>query len=520
MGGFVLCGWIWDIEALKSIYGPITMKANTAIGLLLSGTALAIVRMAPPLTSALAFVAGAIGAATLTQHIAGWDLGIDQLLFTERPGAAATASPNRMGPNASTSFLLASIALHRLARGDGRGAAVAQKLSIGAVVLASIPLAGYFYGASELYGIAQFTGIALHSALAFLLLHAGILITRPDTGPVAAFLREGPAGTVLRRLALPVAAVPLLLGFLAINAVAAGIVDRGLGLGLYAVALIVVLGAIVWHTARVIEVSDRARRRAEEHRDTLIVSERQARAEAERASQLKDQFLATLSHELRTPLNVMLGWTQMLERGVKAADQARVAALVARNGRLLARLVEDLLDLSRVAAGQFEIARGPVALNGVVQGALEAIAPMANANGIAVDAALDPALETIDADGARLQQIVWNLLSNAVKFTRAGGRIDVRTARAGDGVVLTVIDTGVGFDEAFAPEIFKPFRQADPSVSREHGGLGLGLSIAKHLAELHGGTLTGSSPGVNRGATFTLTLPCRAPVPARMAAAR
>jgi signal transduction histidine kinase len=509
IGVFVLCGWIWDVDSFKTIYGPITMKTNAAIGFVLCGASLLTLRSLPLLAMACASLAAVIGAVTLSEHLVGWDAGIDQLLFAETPGAAGTASPNRMGPNASLSFVLVSSALWRLARGGPERIASAQKLSLLAIVLACIPVAGYLYGATELYGVAWLTGIALHTALGFIILNLGTLSARPDSGPVAVFLGDGPAGTVLRRLAVPVAALPFLLGYLTILARNAGIVDRGLGTALYAVALMVVLGLTVWHTAQAVDITDRARRRAEEARDRLIVSERKARADAERASQLKDQFLATLSHELRTPLNVMLGWTQMLERGIPLEDHARTAALVARNGRLLARLVEDLLDLSRVTVGQFEIVRAPIVLNRVVQSAVESIGPTAAAKGISLSTDLDPRVQSIYADAGRVQQIIWNLLSNAVKFTGSGGRIVVRTCLEPDAAVLTVSDTGIGFDASFAPELFTAFRQADSSASREHGGLGLGLSIAKHLAELHGGSLTGSSPGLGAGAIFTLRLPQR-----------
>jgi signal transduction histidine kinase len=513
VGAFVLCGWAWNVEAFKTIYGPITMKTNTAIGLLLCGISLTVLRWSPRLSRFCAGSAGLLAGLTLSEHLAGWNLGIDELLFTEAPGAAATASPNRMGLNASTSLLLDGLALFYLARGGPRGATIAQALAVVSLSLAAVPIAGYLYGAEQLYGIARYTGIALHTALSFAVLSAGILTARANIGPVAVFFDDGPAGTMLRRLAMPIVGIPLALGYFEIYARRLELVDRGLGTALYAISVIVVLGVTVWTTAQIIERSDRARRQAERDRDVLMVSEREARAEAERASQLKDQFLATLSHELRTPLNVMLGWTRMLETGTSPQDHVRIAGLVARNGRLLARLVEDLLDLSRVTAGQFEICPAPTLLNGLVESSLEALGPMAAAKGIELAAELDPGVPPIDADAERLQQVVWNLLSNAVKFTPAGGRIVARSSGEAERVILTISDTGIGFDEAFAPDIFTPFRQADPSTSREHGGLGLGLSIARHLAELHGGSLTASSDGVGRGATFTLILP-RAPSPA------
>jgi signal transduction histidine kinase len=169
----------------------------------------------------------------------------------------------------------------------------------------------------------------------------------------------------------------------------------------------------------------------------------------------------------------------------------------------------DLLDISRASVGQFELSRRPISFNTLVQGSLEALAPGAVAKTVHLRSELDPALGLPDADPDRLQQIVSNLVSNAIKFTDAGGRVTIRTALDGDEATLTVIDTGIGFDETFAAQLFQPFRQADSSTRREHGGLGLGLSIARHIAELHGGSITGYSAGPQRGATFGLRLPIR-----------
>jgi signal transduction histidine kinase len=358
-----------------------------------------------------------------------------------------------------------------------------------------------------LYALAHYTGIAWHTAVALLVLHVGILVARPDTGPMRRFVSDGPEGTMLRRLTLPISAAPFVAGYLVLLGRNADLYDRGLALALLAFSLVVILWITVWHTARVLEALDQQRRLAEQARDQLLVRERNARDEAERANHLKDRFIATLSHELRTPLNVMLGWTQVLESGERTGQHPRAAAVVARNGRLLARLIEDLLDISRATAGQFEISRTPLSINAIAQAALDAISPVATAKGLQLAANLDPAVGSVEADGDRLQQVVWNLLSNAVKFTPAGGRIEVRTTPARDSVRLDVIDTGIGFDQSFAGHIFEPFRQADPSTRREHGGLGLGLSIARHLIELHGGSMTASSEGVGRGARFTVMLP-------------
>jgi signal transduction histidine kinase len=510
IGAIVLVGWTFHIDALRSMHGSITMKTNMAVGLLLCGLALCFhVRRAKAVGVICATVAAALGVLTLSEHLVGWDLGIDQLLFVEQLGRAARIPPNRMGVNGSMTLALSGAALLLLFRATPRTIRFAQRLAMACMVLATFAIAGYLYGAVAVYAIARYTGIALPTALAFVVLNAGILVARVDEGPMIAFIDKGPAGTLLRRLAVPVVAVPLALGYLVMLGRQTDLYDRGLSIALFAVSLVIAMWATIWQTAKVMAESDRHRRLAEQDRDDLLVRERIARSEAERASRLKDQFMAVLSHELRTPLNVMLGWTKALETNTLPERRAHAAAVVARNGRLLARLVEDLLDISRASVGQFELSRRPISFNTLVQGSLEALAPSAVAKNVHLRSELDPALGLLDADPDRLQQIVSNLVSNAIKFTDAGGRVTIRTALNGDEATFTVIDTGIGFDETFAAQLFQPFRQADSSTRREHGGLGLGLSIARHIAELHGGSITGYSAGPQRGATFGLRLPIR-----------
>jgi signal transduction histidine kinase len=502
----VLVGWQLQMPALTGLFGVITMKTNGAIALMLCGTAVLLLRRVRFAAAGLGLLAALLGAATLFEHASGRDLGIDQALFTEAPGAAATASPNRMGPNASISVLMAGTAILLLTRRRARATRIAQRLAFTGLALALLALAGYIYGVKELYSL-ELTGIAWHSAGALLVLHVGILAGSPETGPMARFVSDGPEGTMLRRLTLPISVAPFVAGYMVLMGRDANLYDRGLSLALLALSLVILLWFTVWHTARVLASIDQQRRQAEHARDQLLVREREARDEAEQANQLKDRFIATLSHELRTPLNVMLGWTQVLESSERAARHPHAASVVARNGRLLARLIEDLLDISRATAGQFELTRKPLSLNLIAQAAIESIGPVAASKGLHLTANLDPAVGSIDADADRLQQVVWNMLSNAVKFTPPGGHIDVHTSAAAGSVQLEVIDSGIGFDESFAPHVFEPFRQADPSARREHGGLGLGLSIARHLVELHGGSITAHSAGVGHGARITVTLP-------------
>jgi PAS domain S-box-containing protein len=265
--------------------------------------------------------------------------------------------------------------------------------------------------------------------------------------------------------------------------------------------------------------------RMEVERDELLAREQAARAQAEAASRSKDEFLATLSHELRTPLTAILGWVQMLQSGRLAPSQfAHALAVVERNTRAQVRLIEDLLDVSRIITGKLRLELDPVELVEIVRAVLETVRPAAEAKGVALVSALEPSVGPIAGDADRLQQIVWNLLSNGVKYTPAGGRVEVGLTRTGSRVRITVTDTGIGIRPEFLPHLFDRFSQADSGPARTHTGLGLGLAIVRHLTELHGGTVHAESAGEGRGATFTVDLPLARPAvaeprPARAAAA-
>ncbi|HET9268806.1 MAG TPA: ATP-binding protein [Vicinamibacterales bacterium] len=249
-------------------------------------------------------------------------------------------------------------------------------------------------------------------------------------------------------------------------------------------------------------------KRAAAERERLLEAERAARAEAERANRVKDDFVAMVSHELRTPLNAMLGWTQLMKRGRNdPALIQRGIDVVARNSRLQAQLISDLLDISRIVAGKLQIETRSVDLGAIVGQSLETMEEEARTKGVVIEPSLDDAGSLVSGDASRLQQICWNLLSNAVKFTPRGGRVSVRLTFDGPWARLEVADTGVGIRPEFLPHVFDRFQQADRSITRQFGGLGLGLSIVKHLVELHGGAVEAASEGEGKGATFTVTLP-------------
>jgi PAS domain S-box-containing protein len=242
--------------------------------------------------------------------------------------------------------------------------------------------------------------------------------------------------------------------------------------------------------------------------NTDIEDLKQAREAAETANRIKDDFLATVSHELRTPLNAIIGWTHLLTRGkLDEETSARGLATIARNASAQNQLISDLLDVSRISSGQLRFESGIIDLIPVIEAATETVRPAADSAGIMLRLKLDPEGGMVSGDGMRLQQIVWNLLSNAIKFTPRGGEVTVRLKRESTNVVLSVSDTGEGISAEFLPYIFDRFRQAERTRKSEHGGLGLGLAIVRHLVEAHGGSISAASKGVGKGATFTVMFP-------------
>ncbi|MCD2516406.1 ATP-binding protein [Massilia sp. G4R7] len=275
--------------------------------------------------------------------------------------------------------------------------------------------------------------------------------------------------------------------------------------------------AIAVDNARLYE----ATARAAEERKVLLENEREARAEAERSSQMKDEFLATLSHELRTPLSAILGWSQVLRRGSRdGADLQRGLQTIERNARAQAQLIEDLLDMSRITSGKVLLDMQTLNPASFIDAAIETVRPAADAKHIAIEKRYDARAGglLVAGDSGRLQQVIWNLLSNAIKFTAREGmvavEIELRESEGADTVAITVRDNGAGIRPEFITHVFERFRQEDASMTRRHGGLGLGLSIVKHLVEQHGGTVRAESAGEGQGASFTIELPRAQALPA------
>ena len=269
----------------------------------------------------------------------------------------------------------------------------------------------------------------------------------------------------------------------------------------------VLFTSVVWFAS--------SRRRAEEKLreqshllQVALEREQAARSQAETADRLKEEFLATVSHELRTPLSAILGWAAMLNFSTLDVETTSNAlAVIERNAKAQAKIVGDILDVSSIVSGKLRIEARPVELATIIQAAVDTLQLAADAKSISLSVSIDPDAGVVVGDPDRLQQVVWNLVANAIKFTPLGGRADVQLERVDSHVVLTVSDNGIGISHEFLPHVFERFRQADSSITRKHGGLGLGLAIVRHLVELHGGTVLVESAGAGQGAKFTVRLP-------------
>ena len=631
IGAIGLAGWMFEIEAFKRIHPAwITMKANTALGLLLAGTAVALLRdeagslLARRVAQAFAIIVTAIGVLTLGEYFDWWTLPIDQALFRESVAEAGRSFPGRMGPVSALNFSLIGVGLLMLDVRSRRGPSPAQVCAFAVFVCTFFIFLTYFYAVELPADLAPYLSIALHTVIGFLLLASALLLARPDRGIVAVFLAENIGGVIARRMLPAALLAPALIGWLCTVGRNAGYYGRGVGTAILATALTLIFTNLVWWAARWLSVAHAQRRAAESARARLaaivdssadaiasktlegivtswnagaerlfgfscdemvghpitriIPKDRQheegeilgrlrsgecienyetlrvakdgrtldvsltispvrndsgrivgaskivrditprkladaelakARDAAESANRAKDDFLAVLSHELRTPLTPALVALTDLESAPPVDPKILhdALALIRRNIELEARLVDDLLDLTRISRGKLRITSAPVDLHATLRDAIAMAEPLLREKHISLSNDLSAPSHLVRGDAARLAQVFSNLLTNAAKFTPDAGRVSVATADFDGHVRVEVSDNGIGIAAEVQPGIFEPFRQGDASTTRRYGGLGLGLSVAKSLVEAHGGSIGVSSLGHDRGTTFTVTLP-------------
>lgn len=617
-GGVIsLLGWLLNINRFSDWWATgITIKPNTCLALIICGGALFLTVYFPAARNTIRILSAAvlaIGAATLFEHIAHIDLGIDTLLFDEPPGMAATAAPGRMGPPASISFIALGAALillqHQL-----RQQKIAVFLAMLVLGVGTLSLTGYLYGAESMYTIPRLTGIAVQTAILLILSSIGILATRPNLEPAKTLFEDNYAGILARRV-MPVAiAVPLALGWLRVAGERAHLYVGTFGTALRTLAEMFLLGIILWRGVQAIRVREEQRRNAEkrhqlsdirltqtlesmtdgfvtldaEGRFTYVNAQAEAifdrdrselihrvvwdifphvigtglyneilragregitseidsdgigkssrryfrnriypsadggvsiyfqdvtlRREAEeaqrKADQQKDEFLATLAHELRNPLAPIGNAAALLATpGISKEMLQSSAAIIGRQVKHMARLLEDLLDISRVSRNRLELRKERVELKQVIEAAVETSRPVIEAAQHQLTITLPTEPIYIDGDLTRLAQIFSNLLNNSAKYTHPHGAIVVSADVEPSSVTVSISDNGVGIDTDVLPHIFDMFTQASPDEPIARSGLGIGLALARSIAQHHGGDIEARSAGKGMGSEFRVHLP-------------
>ena len=521
----VLLGWTIGLASLRRfVPGFVSMNPMTACCLVAAGVSLLLLREPNGnkprklLGQLLAGLVAAVGAAKLLALGSGWSFPIDQWLFATQL-AIPDEPRSRMATRGAISLVLAGFALLLLDVQTRRGRRPTEFLATIMAIIAALALFAYCYGLFVYYKTDEFVPMSLPGSIAFLALAAGLLLARPERGAMA-FVTSDTTGGFLARLLLPLGLIlPILLGALRIGGENAGWYSTRIGVGLFATGFIILFLATVWWTARLVFRSDTERKQAEEHVRQLNaeleqrVADRTAELsrvndELRQANRAKDDFLAALSHELRTPLTPVLMSAAMMESDTSLdRAQREQLAMMRRNVELEARLIDDLLDLTRITRGKMELHRGRADIHVLLEHTEQITRSDARGKGVRVQLQLEARDHIADGDAARLHQVFWNMLKNAIKFTPAGGEVVVRTSNTEDTrICIEVSDNGIGIDPAFLPSVFNPFTQGDRLAAGATSGLGLGMSISKTIVELHGGTIRAESGGLGAGAKFSVEL--------------
>ena len=490
LGGAVsFLGWAIDLPRLADWNNSgITMKANAALCSMFAGSALLNLLLAPHrklLIRILGTIVCAIGALTLAQHLTGIDLGLDTLVFHEPAGTVATSAPGRMGPTASTAFTLIGIALLLATNYSTRR--LSGWIALWVMALSTLPLVGYWYGASQLFSLAKTTAIALQTATMIAALAIGVVFSIREWGIAKLIESDDGGGLMFRRLALPLIAIAFILGWLRIAGQEAGIYDTAFGTSLRTIVEIALFVALLWWTANGI-------RKAEE--------------QVREADRRKDEFLAILSHELRNPLAPIRNAVEILKTEGPANPRLLEARdMIDRQVAHMVRLIDDLLDVNRIAKNKIDLHMNVIDLCTLVKQSAEVARSMiANKNqNLHIDIPETPVF--VNADSVRLSQVLNNLINNASKFSDVGQNIWLAVGNSGDSAEIVVRDDGTGIPKDQINSIFAMFSQVAKPAGELKDGLGIGLTLAKQLIELHGGNLDAASDGVGKGSEFTIRLP-------------
>jgi signal transduction histidine kinase/CheY-like chemotaxis protein len=488
-------GWVADLRRLTDWYNSgISIQPNTTIAAMAAGAAVVSLALDKRrAAAALGLLAGVIGAMTVIQYVVNVDLGVDALLLFGRPwGRLGAVAPGRMGPPAATSFTLLGIGL-LFAAGILRFRPLAPAFGLMVAGIATLSLMGYIFKASVLYTVPRLTTIAFQTSTVLFALGMGLVAALPEEQPIRLLRDPGAAGLLARR-ALPfIIVLPVVLGFLVEKGVIAGLYDPRMGTATLVAMLIFLLTGLLTWGAFVVNGRELEQRRAES-----------ALKEADRR---KDVFLATLAHELRSPLAPIRNALHILRASGERIPAPASIDMVERQVGHLVRLVDDLMEVSRISRGQPQLRPERVALATIIAAAVETNRAKIDAASQRLSVSLPSEPLMLDADPVRLIQVFGNLLHNATKYTDRNGQLSITATRHGDRVTVSVRDSGIGISPALLPHVFEMFTQGDQARGRDTGGLGIGLALVQSLIHLHGGSVEARSEGLEKGSEFIVQLP-------------
>ena len=508
VGLLVLAGWLLDADVMRGAIGSLVMPPNTSLAFVVAGASLWIQRQRPTNTLlrvvalALAIVVLVFGSLLFAERLFDLHLGLGRLLFGNRADAYSELSSSKMATNSAVAFMLAGTALFALDAPFKWWGRTVQWLATAGLLIASAAIVGYLYDVRALYQVDIGAAMAVSTAIAFFALHAGLLFARSDSSWPGVLLSRDAGGTMARRLLVAVSAVPLVLGWLLIHLNKDALASREAGVALLVVALTAVLMMVVIRAATAVRAGEAAIQ-------ALLEREADARLQAERANNAKNDFLAVMSHELRTPLNAIIGYSSLMAEGIPdepTKAQHRQLNRIHASAQHLLTLIEQVLTLSRMEL-QEQPAFSPVRVAELAEDSAAMVAPQAREKQIDLTVVVDDEALVIDTDEAKLRQALVNLMGNAVKFTDRGYvRLRVSRPADEDRVRFIVEDTGPGIPAEHLERIFEAFWQIDQSASRRAGGVGLGLHVTRGIVRSLGGDISVNSTP-SHGSAFTIRLP-------------